>query len=220
MAQRFAIVLALLLALPAAAAGDDAAEIARRVHRDGGYPRQLYVQDDAGGVPQLVLGPGSDDADDLPGDARDATSAGGDDGRGFGLWPRSTGLSRVLAQVLLILTVAMLIGFALWLLLAKRSRASSPGAAAAAQRDGAGDDPAGPVVDDAADPDALAQRGRVNEAMRLLLLRALEAAGWCAEGDGRSRTAREVVAGLGAHHPGRTPLQQIVRAVEIVRFGG
>lgn len=70
------------------------------------------------------------------------------------------------------------------------------------------------------DADALAAAGRYEEAMGALLLRALRAAGWGQHGTDRSVTAREVVAALGAVDPRRPLLGDVVSQAELVRFGG
>jgi hypothetical protein len=71
------------------------------------------------------------------------------------------------------------------------------------------------------DADALAAQGRYADAIHALLLRALEDLGRrAARATSRALTAREVLRGAPLAEPGRAALGALVRAVEIVHFGG
>jgi hypothetical protein len=69
-----------------------------------------------------------------------------------------------------------------------------------------------------ADPDALAAQGRFADAIAAALLAGLRAVGWTPEGQGRSRTAREILAMVADAR--RDPLSELVGVEERVAFGG
>jgi hypothetical protein len=127
------------------------------------------------------------------------------------------GGSGLASMLVLVAVIALLVVFFVWLLSRWGSRMGSPAATEPALS------PAAPALDAALlleDFDALANAGRWEQAVLALLLHALSAGGWRAEGTGKSRTAREVVSGMLSSDPRRAVLSEIVALSEAVRFGG
>jgi hypothetical protein len=121
------------------------------------------------------------------------------------------------SMLVLVVVIALLVVFFVWLLSLLGPRAELPAATEPAHS------PAAPGLDapfTLEDFDALANAGRLEQAVLALLLHSLSAGGWRAEGTGKSRTAREVVSSLLDSDPRRAVLSEIVALSEAVRFGG
>lgn len=186
----------------ASAAHASPRQIASRVHERGGYPDKLHI---------APGNPGYASSGSKP---IQRTGTGWRDKRSsiqhppIAATPPSSSVG-LLDMSLLALVLAGLVVLAAWLL----SRRLPP-----PQNDGAATDDADPVAVQPGDPDALAAAGRLEEAMRAVLLRALENVGWSAYATA-GMTAREVVRGLDGADARRAPLRAIVRHAESVCFG-
>lgn len=69
-------------------------------------------------------------------------------------------------------------------------------------------------------PEAWMAEGRLDLALCALLLRAMLQVGWKDDRRGKSQTAREVIALVEGRDPRKPPLLALLRLVEHVRFGG
>jgi hypothetical protein len=200
-------------------ASPDPAEVARRVHEQGGYPDNLTVR--RGGEWSSLFGPGGG------GSGRPDSSSGPEPAepsrseRGGWTMPAAAGASVVSVLVLVMLGVGV-VALVVWLV-ARASRGAPPEPATTqTARPRARPAPRAPAEAPASpgDPEALAAEGRFDEAIAALLHRALQWGGWRPHGRDLSRTAREILAAVRADDPRRGPLEDIVRAAEAVRFGG
>lgn len=178
-----------------------AAEVAERVHREGGYASELPVDADGIGSPVHT-----------PPEPRATPMRNGRSG---------SGSSPALAYLIAGAVIAALVVLFTMLLVRFRPRVAAGEAEPAAPRPRSSDatnEPAIPAV--AGDPDELAAEGRFEDALAALLWRALTAVGWEPHGRARAATAREVLSDLGADHPGCEPLAGVVQTQERVAFGG
>lgn len=69
-------------------------------------------------------------------------------------------------------------------------------------------------------PEAWIAEGRMDLALCTLLLHAMRQVGWKDDRRGKSQTAREVIARVEGYDPRKPPLLVLLRMVEKVRFGG
>lgn len=225
--------LALTLLSVAAAAQEqkrpDPREVARQVHDEGGYAEELRLRDGDGSLISFPFGGGGDGH----GGRRFDVGGGGDArsdriaGRGgeastpppsLPTFGGSLFSGRAVSTVLLVGVILLLLGLAVAVAYALSRRAPAPPVRRPAPRAGPSPAPAELTSEDA-DPDALAAEGRYAEAIAALLARSLRAVGWRPTQE-RSRTAREVLAGLPSTDPRRAPLRRIVTLGERVRFAG
>lgn len=242
-------VLAALFAVIAVAAGASTAraqerspaEIARRVHARGGYPAELRVRE--GGTrsyvwPERAVAEahrgaaegsaserGSGGASSPLDREHDAASA--PRGRDHRTPPETAAYVGRAARSLfgglawVVLVVALAIALPLVAMTLARLRATGDPGRATLAPDEISPSIAGKRERLATrDPDALIAEGRFEEAIAVLLHRALTAAGWRPDGIGTSRTSREVLAMIARGDPRRPPLERIVHIAESVRFGG
>lgn len=216
-----ALGLAALVAIGAACAAAQASprDVAVKVHERGGYPSKLRIAPSASGA-ACAGGPAGTATGGHP-DARverAAPGAGGACSRSaraaHAASPTAAPFRLPWDGFALVLLTAVLGGLFIlfgWLV----SRRVTLGSDAAPAPEDA--PPAEPG--EIGDPEALAQSGRFEEAMRMLLLGALASVGWNPQA-GAATTAREVVRGLSRGDARREPLAEIVRDAESVHFGG
>lgn len=211
-------VLAALLFATAARASPR--QVAAQVHKRGGYPDSIHIQP---GSPGFGAGQGQGGSDWGPENDpssplrvhRSSHPVRRSSKKSSG-WSGSSGSSgsNALGVLLLGLLLAGLLVLVVWL----AARIRRPPVAEKEPRAPLPDNRA-PEAAAPGEPDALAAEGRFEEAMRAVLLRALERVGWSAD-SGAATTAREVVRGLDRADARREPLAAIVRNAEAVRFAG
>lgn len=194
----------LIVLLAAGAAHASPRQIAIEVHARGGYPDKLHIA--PGNPGYAVRGP----------EPAQRSSAGWRVKRANAgqpsVAPTHASSARLPDMLLLALVLAGLVVLGAWLL----SRRLPP--PAGERSDEPAPDGTDPIVVEPGDPDALAAAGRFEEAMRAVLLCALESVGWSAD-NRAGTTAREVVRDLDGADARRAPLRAIVRHAESVRFG-
>ena len=209
----------------------DPRDAAQSVHQTNDYPSEVNVTDGQGSFRRFpARGDESDeerrqlgrsgrtDLDDH--DARDGRDPAEPE-RGVSWMPNLSGLAglgKIVIYILLGLGGLALLGLLAYLVYNVWPRGGTapddearPSAVPILSPDG--------LPFEAGDPDALAAAGRYDEAILALLVRALRSVGWAPSTEG-SRTAREVLWGLGASDPRRIPLRVIVDGAERVRFAG
>lgn len=210
--------LAALAAVGAACAAAQASprDVAAKVHERGAYPSKLRIAPSASGA-ACASGPAGAATGGHAADARVERSGGGCSRSAAAAHAGSPTTASVHAPwdgfALLLLTVVLGALFILFGWLVSRRVALGSDAARAPED--------APLAEPGqlGDPEGLAQSGRFEEAMRMLLLGALASVGWNPQA-GAATTAREVVRGLGRGDARREPLAEIVRDAESVHFGG
>jgi hypothetical protein len=193
----------LVLLMPCAAHAQRERDVAREVHRAGRYSDRLPLAGDrAQGDPWTGPGGGSSSSGSSgpPPSAEPAAPAAA-----------SAGLSWVIAVIAIVLLIALFV--AVLVSIRPRERITThaakklePPAIARA-----------PAAAPLGDPDALAAAGLFAEAIAAALMQGLLAVGWRPEGNGRSRTAREILASV-PHDDGT--LASLVELEERIAFGG
>lgn len=206
-AARLVAVLAVVLATLSLAGAGQASprEVSVDVHARGHYPDVLPVPPGDG------LTPGKPEAQRSSAEPERRVSRSPGSG---GPWAStSSGALDAPGVLLLVLAIAALVVMFGWMLLKREPAPPEPDAGVAPPNA----EPEAPA--DPGDPDVLAAAGRVDAAIRAVLIRALESVGWSPDEAG-AKTAREVLRGLAGSDPRREPLGGIVRDAEAVRFAG
>jgi hypothetical protein len=199
----------LCFSLSVQADGKNPAAVASAVHARGGYasvlPRNLPIDSegedvDAGSRSIAEPEPADDDSVPLSNPPRSRTDA-------------PFFVTAVLPVVMIAALVAVLIAAVIRLL----QQRSAP-ASAADQRPAARKEPA----EESSTPDITAHiaTGNYNGAVHLLFLLACEHLGALAHVRDRSRTAREILAGVSGADPRSKPFRRVVELAERVRFAG
>ncbi len=207
---------------------------ALRVHREGGYPDDVFVLED-----EHATGSGEGGADGHGGGPHGRIGLHGDRDGGevdssldlpmpdfvrdlLDALARVLGAAaRPLGYALFGLGIALVVALVVFLIV--RLRLPVPDLALPKRR--AGGDAEAPSLDpllegDGTSPEEHAAQGRFREAIHALFLRALREATARADVDRRGRTAREVVALVTRAHGELPPLAGLLALTELVWFGG